>query len=142
MLMSFLSQVNYLGVVVAALVFFLIGALWFSVLFGHMWAHALKAHSKIVIKEPSKKEFATKLVLTFVANFVACFAMDCLVMVTGSASLLSGLILGIIVAVGFIATTLVSACIWEGRPVKLFLIEVGYPMLGIIAAALILSSWQ
>lgn len=138
--MTFFSQMNYVAVAVASLVFFVIGALWFSVLFGKIWAKEVQRHG-VVIKQPSSGDMLIKLLLTIIANTIACFAIAKLVIMTGSTTFFSGLVLGIIAAVGFSATTLASVSVWENRSLKLFLLDIGYPACGIIAAAIILSLW-
>jgi hypothetical protein len=139
--LTFLSHINYLAVAASSIIFFMLGSLWFSTLFGSVWTQELKRHN-VIIKEPTKNALIMKMLLTFGANIVASFAMACLVNMTGSTTLTSGLILGIIVALGFAATTLGLVFIWESKSLKLFLIDSGYPALGIIASALLLSLWH
>lgn len=76
-----------------------------------------------------------KMLLTFDANIITSYAMACLVVMTGSTTVLSGLILGIMGALGFAVTTL--ALVY--RSLRLFLIDSGYPVLGIIITAVLLS---
>jgi hypothetical protein len=139
--LSFLSSINYIPVIVSSIIFFLIGSFWFSGLFGSLWIKELK-HHHVVIKEPTTNVLATKMLLTFASNFIASFAMACLVAITGSATATTGLILGIIAAFGFAASSIGSVFIWESKSLTLFLIDAGYPMVGIIAAAIILSVWH
>jgi hypothetical protein len=138
---SFLASINYLAVAVSSIVFFLLGSLWFSALFGSIWAQELKRHN-VTIQQPTPRNVSIKMILTFAANVLASFAMAKLVILTGSNTLASGLTLGIITTLGFAVTTLASVFIWESRSLKLFLIDIGYPALGIIAAAIILSVWR
>ena len=138
---SFLSQVNYLAVAATSFIFFFLGSLWFSALFGSIWVKELKNHN-VIIKEPTKSALMTKMFLTFGNNVLASLAMAILVNLTGSTTVISGIILGIIVTVGFATTTLASVFIWENRSLKLFLIDIGYPALGIITAAVLLSVWH
>lgn len=135
------SQINYAAVLVSAALFFAVGSVWFSGLFGSLWKEELIKHN-VRITEPTSGQLAMKMLLTFVANILAAYAMACLVMITHSSSLQSGLVLGGIAAVGFAATTLASCFIWENRSLKLFLIDVGYPIFGIIVSAVILSLWR
>ncbi len=135
------SHVNYGAVVVSAVIFFILGSLWYSVLFRSSWLQELKRHN-IVIKEPTKNSLLIKMLLTFGANLLASYAMACLVIMTGSTTVQSGLMLGIITALGFAATALGLVFIWESRSLRLFLIDSGYPALGIIITAALLSFWK
>lgn len=137
----FLSDINIIAVLLSSFIFFFIGSLWFSVIFGNMWRHELERHH-VTIKKPSQQVLFTKMLLTFGANVLASIAMASLVNLTGSTDASTGLCLGIITAFGFAATSVGSVFIWENRSVKLFLLDVGYPVVGIIATALFLSTWH
>ena len=139
--LSFLDHINHPAVIAAAFIFFAIGSLWFSALFGTMWREELKKEHT-TIKEPTKQAIMAKMVQTLVANFIASYAMACLVIMTGSVTIESGLFLGTLAAIGFGATAIASVFIWESRSLKLFLIDVGYPVVGIIITAVLLSVWQ
>lgn len=137
----FLSEINYLAVAVASVIFFFIGSIWFSALFKHLWVQELK-HHHVTIKEPSRDILLQKMLLTFGANVLASLAMAHLVIITGSATLMSGFILGTLVALGFAVPTLGSVFVWESRSLTLYLIDVGYSIVGFIAIAMLLSVWQ
>lgn len=140
--LSIFMQINYIAVTVSAIVFFFVGSAWFSpLLFTSMWLQELKQHN-VVIKEPTAAVLTTKMLLTFAANFVTSLAMAYLVALTASTTITSGLCLGIIAAVGFTLTSIGSVFIWEGRSLRLFLIDAGYPAVGIILSAILLSIWQ
>jgi len=138
---TFLSQVNYLAILTSAVVFFVIGSLWYSpLLMSTLWGEELK-RNQVTPKMPMKHELWGKMLLTFIANIIASFAMAYLVIMTESTTWQAGLQLGVIVSIGFAATTLAANFVWQSRTFKLFLIDVGYPILGIVASAMILSIW-
>lgn len=140
--LSILSQFNYTAVVASSCIFFIIGSLWFSpLLFSSIWIKELKDHN-VKLTEPSTNVLVSKMLLTFSANFVASLAMAYLVNLTNSTSAISGLCLGITAVFGFVLTSIGSVFIWENRSLKLFFIDAGYPALGIIISAIILSVWR
>lgn len=136
--LQFLANINYLAVLVSAVAFFMLGALWFSVLFKDAWTDLAYPSG---MKERSKEGIATNMVLTFLTNLIASFAMACFVAMTHSTSIQSGLVLGIIGA-AFAAIAVAGVFIWENKPLKLFLIDAGYPVFGILLSALLLSLWR
>lgn len=138
---SFLSNINYLAVAVSSVIFFVLGSVWFSALFGTMWVAELENHN-VTIEQPTSNDLFLKMALTFIANCMASFAMACLVIMTGSTTVATGLVLGIIASLGFVVVSIGSVFIWENRSLKLFLIDVGYPVLGILVAAVLLSVWR
>lgn len=139
--LSFLSNINYLAVAASTAIFFVLGSIWYSALFRSLWTEELKQHN-VIIKQPTSQDLTFKMLLTLAANFLASLAMACLVHMTGSSTAASGITLGIIVALGFVATTLALVFIWESRSLRLFLIDSGYPILGVIISAVLLSLWR
>ena len=135
------SHINYGAVAVSVGIFFLLGALWYSVLFAKAWIHELMLHN-VTIADPSINKLLMNMGLTVLNNTVIVGALACLVHMTGSTTLETGLTLGLIVACGFIATAIGGVFIWESRSVKLFLIDSGYQMIGTVIAAIILSLWR
>ncbi len=142
MYLHLLSQVNYLAVFVSAIVFFVIGSLWYSFLVREAWIAELKKHDITIKQNVSKELLRTKMLLTFGANVLASIAMALLVIMTGSSTISSGICLGILCVLGFAVTSVGAVFIWEDRSLKLFLLDIGYPALGIIFSAIILSLWQ
>jgi hypothetical protein len=138
---NFLSNLNYIAITVSSVVYFVIGYVWCSHLFRDPLNEEQRRHNvtKVV---PTQSELYTKMALTFVANFITAFAMACLVYKVGSSNVVSGICLGLTAAVGFAATTLATFSIWENRSVRLFLLDIGYPVLGIVTSAVILSLWR
>lgn len=134
-------NINYVAVFVSALLYFVIGSIWFSAIFGNVWKQELKLNN-IILQEPTHSALITKMVLAFIANIVTCIAIAFLVNMINSTTLGSGFILGVITSLGFAITTVGSVFIWENRSVKFFLIDIGYPVLGIIAASILLSIWR
>lgn len=130
-----------MAVAVSAITMFLLGAIWFSVLFSKSWVAELKHHN-VLLKAPSHNKLMMSMGLTLLQNSVVAFAMACLVSMTGSSLFESGLTLGLVVACGFSASAIGGVFIWEDRSLKLFLIDSGYQVVGVVASAIILSLWR
>ena len=141
MFSTFIAQTNFFAVLVASLVYFILGALWYSVLFGNSWSRGLEEHG-VDIDEPTGKEVALKLLATFVGNVLASFAMAYLVYWTGSYRFTTGLALGSASGICFCAVSIGIAYAWEDKPLKLFLIDSSYHILGLSFAGVILSVWK
>lgn len=134
-----LPEVNMMSVLAAAVAYFFIGWLWYSVLFMKQWAEEVGRHNA---KKPSHEMMKKNMVLTFIMNLVTALAMAYLVVMTDSASMESGLHLGLIAALGLAATSIAGVFIWECRSLRLYLIDTGYAAAGIIASGIILSLWR
>lgn len=138
---SFFCNVSYVAVFLAAVIYFVIGWLWFSAFFGAAWTEELEKHNTI-IKEPTPQELGLKMVVAFLSNVLTSFGIACLVDLVGSATMMSGLILGSIIAICFAGTTVANIDNWQSRSVKLFLLDTCYPMLSIVLITIFLSIWR
>lgn len=141
MLDSFLSSLNYKAVIASGAAYWIFGALWFSVLFGNIWGSELEKHG-VKIQKPTTQAMIKKLVLTFIFNLVVAFGVSFIVFATNSTTLLSAVKYGIFTGVCFSATTLGNAYTWEGKSLKLLLIDASYAVVGTTICAIILSLWK
>ncbi len=132
--------VNYLAVLVAALASMVIGFLWYSpVLFGKPWTK-LMGWSEKQMKEKSSQMGPAYLIM-LVSSLVMAYVLAHLVSYLGVKVWQDALMLAFWTWLGFIATTGLSSVLWEGKPVKLYLINVGYSLADLIAMAMILTYW-
>jgi hypothetical protein len=135
--MTHLTELNYLAIIVATIVYFMLGAVWYSpLMFGKSWA------SMQNIKMDDKSRLPIMLSITFVLNIIVSVAMMLLVKITFINELLGGLKLGLLAGVGFSATTIGITFLYESRPFKIYLIDAGYHIAGIVIVGGILSVWQ
>ncbi len=141
MLSSFLSHANFWSILVAALAYFVLGSLWYSVLFGKIWSAEVEK-TGVKLTEPQKKDMTLKMIQTFVLNFLAAFCIAYLVFVSGVSNWLAGLKLGLLCGIGFAAAAIAIAFTWESRSIKLLAIDSGYAIFGICICGIILSVWH
>jgi hypothetical protein len=128
---------NYLAILVATIAYFMIGGTWYSpVLFANAWMK----ESKVV---PDKsKGIAQLLVVTFFITLFMVFILAYFINTSGADSLQKGLLTGLLAGLGFVATTIGITFLYEGRTIKLFLIDAGYHVTGLIVAGGILGMWR
>src|SRR6476660_748718 len=140
MLQSFLHQVNLWAVLVSAVIYFILGSLWFSILFGGFWSREVERMG-ILIKDPAKGTIAAKMIQTFVGNLIAAFSMGYIVFAAHSFNWLARLKLGLLCGIGFAAVGMVIAYTWEIRSFLVQMIDTGYAIIGISICGIILSAW-
>ena len=141
MLEAYLDQVNLWAILVATLAYFLLGSLWFSVLFGGVWSKEVERLG-ILIKDPAKGTIAGKMFQTFVGNAVAAASMGYLVYVSHCYNWISGLKLGLLCGIGFAAVAMIIAYTWESRSYRLQMIDTGYAVVGITLCGIIIAAWR
>lgn len=129
--------INYLAVLVATLVAYFFGALWYSpLLFGNTWMAAL-GKSKEELPAPT-----LPMVISFILTFVTALGLALLIKGLGIATLLEGILIGLVVAIAFIVTNTLSEYLYSGESMKLFWIHAGYRVVYILIMGAILGVWQ
>jgi len=137
-----LGDINWLAAIVAGIVYYAIGAAWYSpALFGKPWMRSIGWDEEAGPPAASAAEYA----LPLVGYIVAGIATAMLAVATASDSFAEGLALGLVLGIG-IATVLafvtavfdpmkVSKMVWFG-------ITAGYHALGLLIAAVIVAVWN
>ena len=138
---EFLNDINWLAVLVAAIAYWLLGALWYSkVLFAKKWL----GYTKINPDDPEAKKgmglmFGGSLVMMVLTSIGLAILISRLEL---TACWMSGLKLGAITGLLFGTTAISISYLYEKRPSGLYLINCGYTVLGNIIAAIIICCWQ
>lgn len=132
---------NWLAILCAGAAYWVLGYVWYSLLFGKIWAAEIVRH-RGERAAPSSSEMGAKMIGTFISNLVAAGAMAYLFHRTGIADLSHAMRLAAAAGIGFAGTALTMAYIWESRPTKVWAIDAGYNFAGAILLALILVSWR
>ncbi len=132
---------NIWALIVSTLLYFFLGSLWFSLLFGKIWAKEVEKHG-VKIKEPTKKQLSRNMLSTFALNFLVVLGVGLIVSALGVNTFLSGLRVGLLLGICFTLAPLGVSNVWESRSLKLTLLDAGYPMLGIVTSCIIFALWQ
>lgn len=134
------AQINWLAVLVAALAYFIVGAVWYSkALFGPKWA----ALVGLDMNDPDKKKGMGKMMAgTFLLIVICCMALALLVHRLDLFVIASALKLGLITGICFSSTAVAISFIYESRPTALYFIDCGYHVAGHLIAAVILVLWR
>ena len=135
-----LGSINYIAVVVAIVTNMALGAAWYSpLLFAKPWMAA----NGLTEESISEAGSATKgYVVAVIASIVIAFAIALFAQASGVDTAVEGLLLGLAAGLGFVATTLAASYIFESRPLKLYLINAGYPVVSFTLIGLLIGAWQ
>ena len=135
-----LADVNYLAVIAAIAVNMIVGAVWYSpLLFARPWM-AANGFTEEQIKAQGS---ATRgYIVSVIASVVIAFAIALFAQAAGAGAAIDGLLLGLAAGMGFVATTSATNYIFESRPLKLYLINAGYPVVSFTLIGLLIGAWQ
>jgi len=137
-----IGQLNLLAVILGAVIYFALGAVWFApVLFGRQWQNSIGwAASQ---RPPQMKPSAYA--LPAVAYVVMAIATGLLAAATGSDTLFEGIVLGVVVGVGYAVTLTAVEAVFDPnkpQPWTWFGISASYHFLGLLIVAVIVSVWR
>ncbi|CAN7200843.1 DUF1761 domain-containing protein [Mesorhizobium sp. LjNodule214] len=115
------SAVNWLAVIVAAVVAWLFGAAWYMGL-SKPWLKAAKLDPATMKRSP------LPFIISFIAELIMALVMALVVgaMTGGEPTLVAGLVFGFVLWLGFVATTLSVNHRYEGFGWDLTLIDTGH----------------
>jgi glycerol uptake facilitator-like aquaporin len=129
------SVVNWLAVIVAAVVAWLFGAVWYIAL-SKPWMKAAK------IDPANKKPSIAPFIISFVAEVVMAFVLTLVVgaLTGGEPNPLAGVIFGFVLWLGFVATTVSANHRYQGFGWDLTLIDAGH-WLGVLLIIGAIIGW-
>ena len=117
------------------------GALWYSpILFANPWMAANNITKEEIAARGS--EAVKGYVVAFVASVLVALVLAVLVQTTKADDVVDGLVLGLMTGIGFVATAMGANYIFESRPMNLYLINAGYPVVVHPVLGVLLATWQ
>lgn len=127
-------RINWLGVIIAAILIAALRYLWSAHFGGADWMHMTgKAiHDIQANQKQAGMELGSALVLAIVLGWVIGLTRD--------RSIVTGIGIGIVTAVGFAGTTVAPEYIFGGAALKTFLIDAGYYLAAYVVAGAVLGA--
>jgi len=135
-------KIKYPAVIVATLVHFLLGGLWYSpLLFGNKFLQLIN-WSPEQLRQIESQSHVKELVIAFVMSFILVYILAHFVQYTKATNAIGGIQTAFWLWLGFIVTTHVPMVLFERRSFGLFLINVAYQFVGCAIAGAILAMWR
>src|ERR1700694_4592556 len=135
-----MPHVNYLAVLVAAIVVFVLGWLWYSPFLFYkplMRARGLDPTAAAAGAMP-----AGKLVIELLRCFVLAYVIAHFVVLLGVSNWFIAAHFGLLLWIGFPVVLLVGSVLWEHVPVKVAAIHAGDWLVKLLVIPIILSAWR
>lgn len=139
MFQQLLSQLNWLHVLVATIVYFALGALWYGSLFSKPW---IRGHNIDVSNAEAKKGAGKIMALSFVAFFVITFTTAVILDLVNASTAVHAIKWGLFLGCGIAAPVIVINHLYLQKPLTVHLIDGLYHVIGLILASLVLVLWK
>ena len=138
--MFFFTPIHYGAVLGAALSSMVVGFLWYSpLLFGKPWMKLSGLDEKRM--NAAKKNMPITYAASFLMSLITAYTTAILISSLLVSTLQEGLILGSIMWLGFILTTMGTGVLFQRVPWKLFFINSGYQLVSMLIMSTILTLW-
>jgi len=135
-------KIKYPAVIVATLVHYILGGLWYSpLLFGNKFIQIIN-WSPEKLAEIERQSHAKDFAIAFITSLVVVYILAHFVQYTKATTAMAGIQTAFWLWLGFIATTQAATVIFEQRPLGLYLLNIGYQLVGCSLAGLILALWR
>jgi len=130
-------KTNWPAVIVAAIAYWLLGALWYGVLFGKSWM--MLEH----MTEEQAKSMNPVLpyVISFALNILIAYSLAQLCVWRNADSVGRGASVGVLMWIGFVGPITYTTYMYELRPKELFAINQFYPLAGLVLIGAIIGAW-
>jgi len=136
-----LGSLNYLAIIAGVIINQVLGAAWYGGLAKPWMAEVGFTEEDMEAIKGTPKQWVPYIVAIVCALvFTSCLAV--LTQLTGTDSVGGGLTLGLLAAVGFIATSYATTYSFEDRSLRLLLINTGYPVISYAIIGVMLAIWQ
>ena len=129
------ARLNHLAVLGAAIAFFLLGYLWYGLIFTGLWTSLVGP----IPMNSSPTLFAESFLCGWV---MAYFVGIALTNHEHPQPVRHGIEFGIFMGLGIYATMLLNGYLYTSKPIGLWAIDAGYVVLGLAVVGAIVSGWR
>jgi len=130
-------RTNYPAIVVAAIAYFVLGGVWYGVLFNKPWM----ALEQMTVEKAQMMNPALPYVISFLLELLIAFSLAQLCIWRNANTASRGASVGVLVWIGFIGPITFMTYMFEMRPRTLFAINEFYPLAGLVLMGMILGGW-
>jgi Protein of unknown function (DUF1761) len=131
-----LASINYFAVVVAALSAFIIGGVWYSVLFAKAWMIENGLDEETLKNSNMAKIFGGSFILSLIISFVLALFLG------PERDAMMGATAGFMAGLFWVASAMGITYLFERKSLKLFFINAGYHVITFTIIGLLLGLWK
>ena len=138
MMLESVSLISVLGATVASIA---VGFVWYGPLFGKQWSE-LMGQPQEALPAQRQKSMGKSYVLMAIGSLIMSFILANFVQVTGALSLIDGMSVAFWAWLGFAVPLLLNEVLWQSKPMKLYLINIGYQLVSFVLMGAIVAAWS
>ena len=129
------GALNFLAILVVTVIGFMLGGVWYGPLFGEAWLDAVGLKREDI--KPSPRPY----VISFFSALATAIVLGLVINAAGITGIGNGIVLGLLVGIGFMAAAMASDYAFCGWKLKLFYIQAGYRITYSVIMGAILAIW-
>jgi hypothetical protein len=130
-------KTNYAAVVVAAIAYWMLGAVWYGVLFSKPWMEL----EHMSMEQAKSMNPVLPYVITLLLNLVIAYVVAQICVWRNANTVGRGAAVGVLLWVGIVGPITFTTYMYEMRPHLLFAINEFYPLAGLVLMGSILGAW-
>jgi len=137
-----IPHLNYLHVLVVTVAGFLLGWLWYSLLFGKAWMAEMKITPEMVQEAKAKGGMAGSMIKALVFTLLSTFGLAALIAAHGTPNWKHGAAFGAFIGLFGPVMRMLNGAVWEKKSCKLQVINAGHEVVLYALQGALLGAWQ
>jgi len=135
-----LCNVNIWALLVTSVAALVVSTLWYSdYVLGKQWRAYM---GNLFTTQPSTKAMVKMYVGQFILSLITNFILARAIYYTDTSTAVRGLVVSVVIWLGFVATVEASAIVWEKKSWKLVAINAGAYLVAFIVSGIIFAVWR
>ena len=134
-------RINYPAVIVAAIAHFIIGGLWYGLIFANKFVEFI-GWGPEKLQQMENQNHTKQYIIAFLSSLLLVYILAHFVQFTKAKSALDGVQTAFWLWLGFIAATQLPTVIFEERNLGLYFLSIGYQFVACAIAGIILTVWK
>ncbi|HEY4514349.1 MAG TPA: DUF1761 domain-containing protein [Candidatus Paceibacterota bacterium] len=131
-------ELALLRITAAGIATFIIGYIWYHPkLFGGIWIRLSGLSPELVERAHKRKHFDS--ILSLAVSVIAAYVMNYIFVLSGIEDASSAIRLALLIWIGFAVPVLSGIVLWEQKPLSLYLINIFYWLIALLAMSAILT---
>jgi surface polysaccharide O-acyltransferase-like enzyme len=130
-------RTNYPAVVVAAIAYWILGGVWYGVLFSKPWM----ALEHVTTEQRQAASQVLPYIVSFLLELLIAYSLAQLCIWRNANTASRGASVGVLLWIGFVGPITFMTNMFEMRPKTLFAINEFYPLAGLVLMGAILGGW-